>query len=111
MPGERASLAWLDYERHDSKRRRLLQAIVATTVDANVAELTGADLEPNDLRMHSAGSASTWPDRESLVLARSCCEGVKHRVALHPAGRIIWPSASTNSYPCNWKAPTTTRAS
>lgn len=55
MPGKRASLTWLDYESHDSKRRSVFQALLASTIDALSAELESTELKPSDLQWMAQG--------------------------------------------------------
>jgi CubicO group peptidase (beta-lactamase class C family) len=55
MPGDRPSLALLGYERHDSRRRHLLKAILGGAVDTNSAGLVSADIGADDLRWIAQG--------------------------------------------------------
>jgi CubicO group peptidase (beta-lactamase class C family) len=49
IPSERPALTWLDYERHDSKRRYMLRALLASSVEAMGSALTSAEFKPDDL--------------------------------------------------------------
>lgn len=48
-PGERASLRWLDYARHDAPVRRLLRVALAQGAEAAWAEIAAAALKRDDL--------------------------------------------------------------
>jgi CubicO group peptidase (beta-lactamase class C family) len=79
MPGKHASLSWLDYECHDSKRRRLFQAILASTVDATSAELESADLDANDLHWMAQGLLAHCRIEEANVLRAQAKTRTKER--------------------------------
>lgn len=68
FPGERPSLAWLDYERHDSKRYCLLRAVLANNVEAMMKELADPDLEPDDFLWLARG----WKRKGEPGKARPC---------------------------------------
>ncbi|MGE4080151.1 MAG: serine hydrolase domain-containing protein [Reyranella sp.] len=77
LPGERPSLALLDYERHDSRRRTLLKAILAGTVEATSTALDGAGVSPDDLRWIAQG-LGVHGRVDDAVCLRTCAGRTLH---------------------------------
>jgi hypothetical protein len=69
MPGDRPSLVWLDYARHNSPPRRLLRAARIHGVEATWQEMEDAKLDADELRWiaRGLGAASREADRLWLL--------------------------------------------
>ena len=68
MPGDRASLAWLDYGRHDSPTRRLLHTARARGVAAAWPEIETANLKEEELLWIAQGLIAAGRDEDGLWL-------------------------------------------
>ena len=67
-PGERASLRWLDFVRHDAPVRRLLRAALTQGAEAVWPEIKNADLEREHLVWIAQGLNVRGLEKESLWL-------------------------------------------
>ncbi|HEY3845979.1 MAG TPA: serine hydrolase domain-containing protein [Acetobacteraceae bacterium] len=74
MPGDRPSLAWLDYGRHDSPVRRLLRAARALGVQAVWQEMEDAGLKADDLLWIARGLTAAGRDEDNLWLRTPIAE-------------------------------------
>jgi hypothetical protein len=77
MPGDRPSLAWLDYVRLDAPVHRLLRAARAHGIMAVWQEIEDASLAADDLTWIAQGLSAAGRDEDSLWLR----EQVKERTA------------------------------
>ena len=68
MPGARASLAWLDYGRHDSPTRRLLHTARAQGVEAAWPAIETANLKEEELVWIAQGLTAAGRDEDGLWL-------------------------------------------
>ncbi len=81
IPGERPSLAWLGYVRHDAPVRRLLRRARQHGAEAVWREMEDAGLEPDDLRWIARGLSAASREEDSLWLRARAAE----RAAAAPA--------------------------
>jgi CubicO group peptidase (beta-lactamase class C family) len=70
VSGNRPSLSWLDYGRHDGPARRLLRAAVADGVKATWREMQRAALGSGDLRWIAQGLNARGREKDSQWLRR-----------------------------------------
>ena len=68
MPGDRPSLAWLDYGRHDAPVRRLLRAARAHGISEVWQEIENASLATDDLTWIAQGLSAAGLDEDNLWL-------------------------------------------
>ncbi|HEX3536178.1 MAG TPA: serine hydrolase domain-containing protein [Stellaceae bacterium] len=68
LPGDRPSLAWLDYVRHDAPVRRLLRAARARGIETVWSEPDYAGLETADLRWVAQGLVAAGREDDSAWL-------------------------------------------
>jgi hypothetical protein len=68
MPGDRPSLAWLDYGRHDAPVRRLLRAACAHGISAVWQDIENASLAADDLTWIAQGLSAAGLDEDNLWL-------------------------------------------
>jgi len=70
-PGDRPSLAWLDYPRHDAPAPRLLRAARSHGVEAVWQEMEKEPFDTNDLRWIARGLGAAAREADRLwLLAR-----------------------------------------
>ena len=68
LPGNRPSLAWLDYGRHDAPVRRMLRAARSHGVAASWRDMEDAGLTTDELLWIARGLSATRLDDESRLL-------------------------------------------
>lgn len=68
IPGDRPSLVWLDYVRHDAPVRRMLRAAQAHGIKAVWHEVESANLDPPELRWIAQGLRASGREDDSLWL-------------------------------------------
>jgi CubicO group peptidase (beta-lactamase class C family) len=66
MPGDRPSLAWLDYVRHQAPVRRMLRAALAQGIRESWSEADGADLGQPELQWIAQGLSANGREADSL---------------------------------------------
>jgi CubicO group peptidase (beta-lactamase class C family) len=74
MPGDRPSLTWIDYPRHDSPPRRLLLTARVRGVQAVWQEIESAGLEASDLLWIARGLTAAGRDDDGLWLRTRIAE-------------------------------------
>jgi Beta-lactamase len=79
MPGDRPSLAWLDYERLDGPIHHLLSHARSKGVMAVWQEIESADLKKEDMLWIAQGLTATGSDTDSLWLRNKIKEQPQNR--------------------------------